>query len=99
MTNYQKGANKEREVKKLLEDKFYTAIRSAGSHGPVDVVAWDKTGILLIQVKYNCLISKDEKEILENMPIPDNATIEVWEYVSGNKTPKITKINNKYWRI
>ena len=31
--SYKKGANFERKIKKLFEEKGYTAIRSAGSHG------------------------------------------------------------------
>ena len=31
--SYRKGANFERKVKKIFEEKGYTVIRSAGSHG------------------------------------------------------------------
>lgn len=38
-SRYQYSANKEREIKRLLEDEGYFATRSAGSHTPADVIA------------------------------------------------------------
>jgi len=40
MTNYSKGANFERRVKKRLEKLGYYVIRAAGSHGTFDLVAF-----------------------------------------------------------
>lgn len=39
MTNYQRGANFERRVCKWYEAQGFDTIRSAGSHGTVDVMA------------------------------------------------------------
>ena len=44
MTNYARGAVFERTVKADLEAKDYFAMRSAGSHGIVDIVAINKGG-------------------------------------------------------
>jgi len=38
--SYVSGSNFEREVKHYYERSGYTAARTAGSHGPFDVVAW-----------------------------------------------------------
>ena len=36
--NYQKGVRLEREVVKIFEEKGWSAIRTAGSHSPFDVI-------------------------------------------------------------
>lgn len=51
MSNYTKGARLERCVRKELEAQGYIVIRSAGSKGVVDLVAFDARLIRLIQVK------------------------------------------------
>lgn len=52
-TNYQRGANTERRVKRMLEDAGYMVFRTAGSHGTFDLaaVARDGSKVWLIQVK------------------------------------------------
>jgi Holliday junction resolvase len=49
---YRKGARYEYYVKQLLEEKGYLVVRTAGSHGPFDLIAIDKEKreILLVQV-------------------------------------------------
>jgi len=39
LTNYEKGARFERKIKKILEAKGFFVTRSAGSKGPVDLLA------------------------------------------------------------
>lgn len=51
MTRYQLGANRERALKKKLEDEGYFVVRSSGSHTALDLVAFKPNSILLIQVK------------------------------------------------
>ena len=51
MSNYARGANFERRVKKMLEKDCWFVIRSAGSHSPVDLVAIKRDEIKLIQCK------------------------------------------------
>lgn len=41
MTQYRRGADFERQLKRYLEGLGYFVIRSAGSKGPVDLVAFD----------------------------------------------------------
>ena len=42
MTSYSKGASFERKIKKILEAKGMFVVRSAGSKGPVDLIAFNK---------------------------------------------------------
>lgn len=50
-TNYQRGYNFERYVFKLLEERGFHVFRSAGSHTPVDLIAFNADGFYLIQLK------------------------------------------------
>jgi Holliday junction resolvase len=51
--NYQRGASLERDVLQALKVHYPLAIRSAGSHGVVDVVAVGIDHVLLVQCKRN----------------------------------------------
>ena len=64
-TNYQRGANKERRIVNYFREKGHIALRSAGSHSPIDIVVIDnKTHhIRLIQSKLNKISTKDRTEI------------------------------------
>lgn len=44
--NYIQGRNFEYEVCKIFKDKGFTAIRTAGSHSPYDVILVKHTGTL-----------------------------------------------------
>lgn len=57
MTNYSRGANFERLVQKLLEEQGWFVIRSAGSHGLVDLVAFKQDCITRF---IQCKISKGD---------------------------------------
>jgi Holliday junction resolvase len=46
-----RGHNRERQVRKLLEADGWIVVRSAGSLGPVDLVALKPDRVLLIEVK------------------------------------------------
>jgi len=62
VTNYDAGARFERETRAALEDDGYEVIRSAGSKGKVDLIAWKALGpVLLIQCKRNGKISPAER--------------------------------------
>ena len=60
MTNYARGATFERTVKADLEAKGYIVFRSAGSHGPYDLVALGPSE-MLIQCKLNGKMSPKER--------------------------------------
>jgi Holliday junction resolvase len=65
LTNYSRGADFERTVKRDLEAKGYFAIRSAGSHGAVDIIAIKKDDAMAVQCKINGRLSPaDRKQLL-----------------------------------
>lgn len=72
MSKYSKGAKFERDVIKYLEKKGMYCIRSAGSKGIADIIAFkrymNKTFVYLIQCKFgNASMSKKDKELLMNV--------------------------------
>ena len=65
MTNYARGANFERQIKAHLEAKGYFVLRSAGSHGTVDLVAFGpKWPVWFIQAKIHGTMSPAERREL-----------------------------------
>lgn len=85
MSNYDKGARLERIAKKRLEARGYTVVRSAGSKGAVDLVAWNAKHTLLIQVKSNGQVTPNDTKKLLAFPIPARQVYrEMWEYNRGN---------------
>jgi len=77
MTNYTRGRALEYKVKKIMEDKGYFVIRSAGSHGPVDLQATCGVGpdlsghvrteswIIQCKTKDNGRSSKEKKNLIK----------------------------------
>jgi len=65
MKSYIKGRRLEYKVKKLLEDKGYYVIRSAGSHGSADLIAGNGYEVMLIQCKTD--IKKISKEDIREL--------------------------------
>lgn len=90
-SNYNRGRRAEYRAIKDLEAAGYIATRSAGSHGIWDIVAINKNGVRLIQVKSDndeCDVKFDCRVALEQMQklhCPDNVTCEVWGRVHGQK--------------
>jgi Holliday junction resolvase len=85
--NYLAGYKAERRAVNYLKKEGYTIIRSGKSRTPVDLVAFNAEKIRLIQIK-----STKEKKIpsynediqaLQDMKIPENATIELWVWESS----------------
>lgn len=79
-----RGTTYERKAKKELEAKGYTVVRSAGSLGVADLIAFNDSEIKIIQVKATMSLLKIEilfkKDItqLRNLIVPANATTELW---------------------
>lgn len=84
-----KGTRLERMVKHRLEEKGYVVIRSAGSHGPFDLIALklsppdaetrlDEFGdgyeVLCVQVKANRTPTRAQAEVMSRFLVPS----EVW---------------------
>lgn len=68
MTNYARGADKERELVEMFRDAGATVVlRSAGSHGEIDVVAAWPSLVLFTQLKYGdhpSLTKADKRTLL-----------------------------------
>lgn len=83
-TNYQRGADKERRIVNFFRERGCIALRSAGSHSPVDIVVIDKKThhITLIQSKLNKISTKDREEIqalAQEINGLYEVTFELWE--------------------
>lgn len=63
MTSYERGANFERKVKRILELQGMFVVRSAGSHGPVDLVGLGESNVYLIQCKSERFRERRENEL------------------------------------
>lgn len=72
--NYVKGRAFEHRVRKIKESNGYTVVRSAGSKGAIDLIAWDQFSFELIQCKiYNANTKKPLRtdiELLKTVPTP-----------------------------
>ena len=76
MSNYDKGARQENQLKKIKEAEGAYVMRSAGSHGAFDIIAVYPDRVELIQVK--TLGQKVDTEKLLSIPVPPNVT--KWVY-------------------
>jgi len=85
LNNYKRGRNAEYVIKQKFEKEGYVVIRSAGSHGPADLIAARDHEIILIQVKTNGYLSKAEKEKLKE-----------WAKHFGGK-PVVAKKKGRRW--
>jgi len=64
MTSYRKGYELENRVVNALRDNLFLAIRTSGSHSPIDVVAVSTDGdIHFIQLKRTSTDYFDKKEL------------------------------------
>lgn len=86
MTNYRRGVEKERECQKILEAAGYETARTAGSHGPFDVIAVGPLGVRLIQLKRSADGNWNQeyelaKEKLQQLPKLPFVSREIWIWV------------------
>lgn len=75
-----RGIDAERQAQRQLEDAGYTTVRSAGSHGPFDVIALNGRESLWIQVKS---VTKDRswRPVLNELAAicrPPFARVQLW---------------------
>jgi len=84
MTNYQRGVRLEYLLMNQLRARGYKVMRSAGSHGMIDVHAWNDTESLYYQVKNSkrAYTDKDIGELLQ-MPRPPGARVYLAERDGG----------------
>jgi Holliday junction resolvase len=64
MSSYNKGAYFERRCRKALEKQGFFVVRSAGSRGPADLVAF-KTGMNKRTLLIQCTLDKGSKNITD----------------------------------
>lgn len=70
--NYANGRRREYEAISYFEDRGYTAVRTAGSHGLFDVIAWNGEQHIHAQVKKDCKPSAEEFAQLRAATVPPN---------------------------
>jgi hypothetical protein len=85
-----KGRRAEHRARKILETAGYLVTRAAGSKGPADLIAWNSVQVLFISVKSGQkYASAIEREALNEMLAPPNATKEIWRFPDRCHEPLI----------
>jgi Holliday junction resolvase len=85
-----KGRRAEHRARALLEAAGYAVCRAAGSKGPADLVAWNTTAFRFISVKSGSrYASAVEREALQLLARPANASIEIWRFPDRCRSPLI----------
>lgn len=89
-SNYAKGRLREYRTQRLLEATGYATTRAASSKGPADIIAWNSASIRFISVKSgSAYASGVEREALQMLPVPANATKEIWRWPARCREPLI----------
>ena len=93
-----KGGRIERRAKKMLEAKGYTVVKSGGSLGLFDLVAWDTVVMRFIQVKSGRPPGPRERQRLKyaTATIPKCGIVETWTFRDGD--PQHPEISQYYPR-
>lgn len=84
-----KGARQERRVIKILETAGYYCVKTGGSLGMWDILAFNSNTMRLIQVKSN-YCRPAEREGLELFKAPSFCSKELWIFKDYAKHPTIT---------
>jgi Holliday junction resolvase len=88
-----KGSRAERRARALLEAAGFQVCRAAGSKGPADLVAWDTTAIRFLSIKSGTqYASAIEREALQLLPRPVNASVEIWRFPNRCRAPVIERL-------
>lgn len=74
-TPYQREAAHERNIKRRYEKKGYNVMRSAGSKGVVDLIAWNESETILIASQHVPFTKYHMQDIRANAKIPNNGTL------------------------
>lgn len=93
MTNYRRGREREYRTQRILESAGYETIRTAGSHGPVDVIAFGvPSSVRFVQVKSGSgRISPQGLEALLAIrdTLPNGCSVEVWSFPYRSRQPQV----------
>jgi len=77
----------------MLEALGYCVLKSGGSFGPFDLVAWDAAAFKLIQIKSgSARLSAIEREQIAAVNAPSNATKECWVFRDRCRQPSIERL-------
>lgn len=87
-----KGRRNEWKTRDLLRREGYHVVRSAGSKGIVDIVAFNGQRLLLVQVKTNGGMSSEDIQNLKSLPAPPFASKQLWVWRDYAKTPEIMEV-------
>lgn len=93
MKTKRKGTRAEHRAVKILEAAGYCCTRAGGSLGLFDVVAIGGLDIRLIQVKAGTArLSAIEREQIQALRVPINASKEAWRFPDRCRTPLIERL-------
>jgi len=82
VTNYSSGRRYEWKTQRVLEAAGYVTLRTAGSHGAVDVIGISASDIVLVQVKSG----------------PSRPPVRVFEELREMKRPVNTRVLLHWWK-
>lgn len=90
MNTAHKGRRAEHRAQRILEAAGYLTTRAAGSKGAADIIAWDSQRIRFVSIKSGTkYASAIEREALQQLPKPANATCEIWRFPDRCREPLI----------
>jgi Holliday junction resolvase len=93
MNRAHKGRRAEHRARALLEAAGFMVCRAAASKGPADLVAWDTTSIRFVSVKSGTKYATAlERETLQMLPRPANASVEIWRFPDRCAAPLIERL-------
>ena len=92
---YRRGRKREYAACARLRNEGCSVIRSAGSHGPFDIVAFQPGGLIrLIQCKLDSsVVTKTDKTLLACFGEAFGCRAEVWHYHTRQSQPEIEVLN------
>lgn len=90
MSGYRKGRVAEYKARGILAAAGYVVTRAAGSKGAADLIAWNAVQIRFISVKCGTKYASTlERERFQLLPVPANATKEIWRFPDRVVAPLI----------
>jgi Holliday junction resolvase len=93
MSTAAKGRRAEWRARDILRVAGYEVCRAAGSKGPADLIAWNTMTIRFISVKSGSkYLSGLEREALQMLRVPLNASVECWRFPDRCREPLIEVI-------
>jgi hypothetical protein len=99
---YTQGRQTEYRVVKYFTNAGYKAWRTAGSHGPFDVIAVSKHDIILAQVKSyqdKCPNFREEEQKLIDLECPDSVVKLFITYKVGSGVLDIREAGGEEWLL